>query len=198
MRVYSDNVKSLLSRQDIGIYFCVEIQHSSGYLRHTTLPQDVTVGGISYTADNNLMSVEPPKLSSVVDREAYKITYTDPNFTLRSIFEAGLTGAPIQVLLGFINTTASTLGGALPGAPLTNVEDTVIAYAGAVDTQGYSMQDCEEITVVIEGASPMSSLNLLNVFYTSQDALKQYSSTDTAFDQVYAGSKDVDFLWGKA
>lgn len=198
MRVYSPNVQQLLARKDIGIYFCVEIQHSAGYLRHTTLPRDVSIGGITYIADNNLMSVEPPKLSTVVDREAYKITYTDPNFVLRSLFESGLTGAPIQVMIGFINTTDVTLGGALPGAPLLNIADTIIAYAGVVDTQGYSMQDCEEITVVIEGSSPMSSLNLVKVFYTSQDAMRQFSATDTAFVQVYAGSKEVDFLWGKA
>lgn len=198
MRSYSANVQTLLSRADIGIYFCVEVIHSTGMMRHTTLPHDVTIGGNLYAANNNLMSVEPPKLSSVVDREAYKITYTDPEFELRNIFEIGLTGAPISVIIGFINTTNATLGGALPGAPLTDLADTVVAYAGVVDTQGYSMQNCEEITVVIEGSSPMSSLNLSKPYYTSQDALRQLSATDTAFDQVHAGSKEVDFLWGKA
>jgi hypothetical protein len=197
MRNFSTNVLQLLGSDNISGYFLVEIKNDKVLLRHTNLPHDIVIPSIgTFSANNGLVAIEPPKLSSVVDREAYKITYTDPEFTMRPIFEQGVLGADITVYVGFINTTEGDLGGALPSQPMTAAEDLVIAYKGVLDSHGYNITD-EEITVAIEGSSPMADLSLVRTLVTSKDFSKQIDPDDTAFEQVYTGSRVVNLLWGR-
>jgi hypothetical protein len=124
--------------------------------------------------------------------------YVDPTFELRAYFETGLVGRKVNVYYGFFNTLDVELGGALPGQPLTALEDIALVYRGLIDSHGYTISADDEIEVVIECSSPVANLDAKKVMISSKDYLRQIGMpNDTSFDQVYAGSKAIDLLWGK-
>lgn len=196
MRKVSDNVKLLVASGNISGFILVKM---AGIFLHTTLPYDINIAGLGYfSANNNLIAFDAPRQSSVVDRETYKISYTDPTFEFREIFHKGVVGTPVSTYIGFMNTTEDILGDALPGQPLLNLEDILITYIGTIDSHGYSTTEDNAVIVVFECSSPMANLGISKPFFTSQDSLKQVNPNDTAFDQVYIGSREVNHLWGKA
>ena len=198
MRTMSSVVKTILDQDEIAFFYLVEVGSGSRLIRHTTLQRDVVVGGITYVSNSGLMTVDPPKLSAVVDREAYKITYADPTFQYRPFLEEGFMGVPMIVRIGFFNTTGAPLGGANPGEPITDIAHTLIIYEGTVDNQGYIVDmEGNEATLALEGSSPMTALGLVRTIVTSKDNLRQRNASDTAYDQIYTGSKQIELLWGK-
>jgi hypothetical protein len=195
MREISANIRTLIQSDNVVHFYMVKVGTE---LVHTTLQRDIVFDGNTYLGNSGLMSVDPPRLTSVVDREAYKVTYTDPTFQYRPLFEEGYIGKPISIYLGFFNTTDSTLGGAAPGEPLLDPDDVLIAYKGTVDNQAYSIDmENQEASLVIEGASPMTALGLIRTIVTSKDNLRQFNSSDNSYDQIFKGSKGIDLLWGK-
>jgi hypothetical protein len=199
MKKYSANISQLLNLDNLSPYFLVKLDFKSGAIYHTSTPMDVVVSalGATFISNNTLLSIDAPRLSAIVDRESYKITYADNDFSFRSIFASGVIGTPVTVFVGFYNTTDAILGGALPSMPLANYEDLVIAYKGAIDSHGHATDTEGQVTAVIECTSPMASLDLVKPFYTSKDAMAQLNPTDIAFDQVYVGSKGLNLVWGK-
>jgi hypothetical protein len=198
MRTLSNNILTLLDTDSVSIYTLVKIELAVPLL-HTSAPYNIDISGLGlFLTDCGLKSAEPPKLSKVVDREAYKLTYGDPVFELRAHFEAGLVGRKVSVYYGFFNTLDVSLGGALPGQPLTTVEDLALVYRGLIDSHGYSVSADDEVEAVIECSSPVANLDAKRVMISSKDYLRQIGMpNDTSFDQVYAGSKAIDLLWGK-
>ena len=175
------------------------------------MPYDVSVDGIGvFIADNGLVDLDAPRLSTNIDREAFKITLTDPSFEFRDFCNNNITGSRVIVRIGFMNTldevvVGTTNGGLYPsGAAILDIGDMIISYAGVVDVPAYEATfDGEPTLLTIECASPMATLDLVNPFYTSKDALDQRvfvelnDQTDTAFDNVYAGSQAMSVAWGK-
>jgi hypothetical protein len=204
MRTFSTNVDTLINTVNASAFYLVRLLtttnviHDTQTLMHTTAPFDITVAGLgTFSANNGLVSVEPPKLSNAVDRESYKIVYADASRSIISLFDEGLTGAKVTAWVGFYNTTDATISGIAPGLPLTAISDLIIAYEGVVDTQGYTINPEDgTILAVIECSSPVASLGLVKSFYTSKQAMMQVNANDTAFDQVQVGSKQT-FKWGK-
>ena len=203
MREFSDTIQQILSLSSLSTYFCVKIDFSTGPLLHTTLPYDVAITNLGdFTADNNLINVEAPRMSSVVDRETYKIVYSDPTFYFRESFEEGVIGTKMIIYIGFLNTADYAINGTEPGHPFTYfnynpaLSDVIIAYSGVIDSHGYTQED-DQISVVLEGSSPMASLDLVKLFMSSQESLQKIDPTDTAFNQVHIGSTAVSILWGK-
>lgn len=210
MRNFSDNVKECLASQVVAIFYCVRIDvpnrtingisYPSTPILDTTAHTNILMGdGLTYLSTNGISNIEPPRLSSSLDREPYKITYIDPEFEKRDMFEAGLTGAPVSVRVGFFNPKNITFGGALPGAPLTNLDDTIIAYQGVVDTQSYAIDpNSGTVAAVIECSSPMASLSMSKPLFTSKEALRAIYPNDSSFDMSTHGARKLAFLWGKA
>lgn len=198
-KTYSANVMQLISADNLSPYFLVKLALKTGAVYHTTTPMDVTVAGLGATflANNTLLGIDAPRLSSVVDREAYKITYADNDFSFRTLFAGGVIGTPVTVWVGFINATDAILGGALPGMPLSNSTDLILAYSGVIDSHGHATDTEGQVTATIECSSPMASLDLVKPFYTSRDAMQQRNPADISFNQVYAGSRAVNLVWGK-
>jgi hypothetical protein len=121
-----------------------------------------------------------------------------------------MTGSDVAVWIIFFNNTPGTLndadgGSVLSKMPNTNYKDLFSSFAGVVDTQGYTVNTQDgSVIAVLECASPMASLGLVKSIRTSMDSILQYETTlgnnvvhDSAFDQVYQGSKAVQLLWGK-
>jgi hypothetical protein len=199
MRQLSTNILQALASDDIRAIIAVKIVTQSQTLRYTDNPYDITILGELYQAGGLLKAVEPPKLSKVVDREAYKITLIDPEFSLRSLIEAGITGSEVSVYGVFFNTTEASIGGVAPDSPFLNSGDIQTAYEGVVDTTTLTVDASEgSVIIVIECASPMASLDRVNSFHTTKESMSQRNNADTAFDEVFEGSKQVQHVWGKS
>lgn len=199
MRVFSAEVKQLIASGSAAICYLVDIITPIIAIRDTTCAYNLTFNGNIYSASNGLSIVEGPRLSSAVDRETYKITYIDPTFEKRALFEATLTGSKVITRVVFFNTTTGTLGGVAPGMPLLATEHVITAYAGVADTQGYAIAPDEgTVIAVIECSSPMASLEMSKSFITSRDVMRQLNPDDSSFDQVTVGSTKVAHVWGKA
>jgi hypothetical protein len=149
----------------------------------------------TFSPNAGLMSVEPPRLSESVDKTSYKIAYIDPNFEKLALFENGMAGARMTVMVCFRDILVD---GSLGQLLVDNVNDILIAYKGRVDTQGYTISpDSGTVVAVIEGASPVAALGQIKALYTSKEAMARLDVTDTSFDEVYTGSPKVALLWGK-
>lgn len=207
MRDISTPVKTLLAQENVQFFYLVKIgpfkdlANVDQTIKHSLTPGGITIGSDVYTGtddiSNTLLHIDPPRMSSVVDKESYKLTYADPDFLWRPVFEKGFYSVPIIISLGFYNTTNGTLGGAAPGYPLTSPADIVTVYSGYIDAPSYSTDLNGETTLLFECSSPMGDLAMTRTLVTSRDNLNQIDPTDTSFDEIYVGSRGLTLLWGK-
>jgi hypothetical protein len=188
MITFSNTVKQLLAAPTIEAFYLVDFNNykTTNYFSNITLSD-----GSTYENDGRLMQVDPPQLSTSVDRELYKITFADPDFSFGPLVDTGIVGSPVSVRIGFVNQETKL--------PYTNIQDTVLVYKGKVDNGAYSIstQDTGEATFVLTCASPLADLDSVRALYTSRDALRSVSPNDTSFDQIYEGAGQVELKWGK-
>lgn len=198
MRSFSTNVKTLLSNDSIAVFYLVKIQVGTNTLMHTTLPYDVEISGLGYfSADSGLTKVEAPRLTTIVDRVAYKIVYADPEMELKARFDTGMIGSPVKVMIGFFNNTDSILGAAPVGGPLLQPQDIVHLYSGIVDSHGYLISEENETLATFECSSPMADLGQKNLFLTTDENARKFNVNDGAFKSVHQTSTAVSLAWGK-
>lgn len=214
MKILSTAVKALIATDNIQHFHMLKIgpfKDENGNI--VTWMHTPVIGGIilsdgsAYSDNNTLVHIDPPRQSAAVDREAFKISYADPTFSMRALFESGFTGAPVEIRLGFYNTLGIYCGGAIsgltypqgvaPGMPLLDIQDTVIVYAGTSDTPVYTIDFKGEANVVIECTSPMGALGMTKTLVTNRETLRSQYPTDSAYDEIYSGSKGLTLLWGK-
>jgi hypothetical protein len=203
MKRLSENVKQVLSTGDLMYFHLVKIgpfKDVDGSIvtwKHTQVPGGVTIGEDVYTDVNSLTHVDPPRQSAAVDRESFKIVYSDAEFALRPTFESGFSGVPVEVSIGFYNTTDYNLSGIPPGYILTNPADVLMIYAGSTDSPSYSIDPKGDVTVTIECTSPMGALMMVRTLQTNKEILQQINPADTSYDELFVGSKGLTLLWGK-
>jgi len=199
MRTFSNNVRTILALDEISVFYLVKIETPTTTLLDTTANVSINIPAIGvFTPNNGLTTVEAPKLSSIVDRETYKLVYIDPTFSKRALFESVLTGSAVSVWVGFYNTSGGTLGSYAAGDLMDDFADLIPAYIGIVDTQGYTIEPDEgKVMALIECSSPMASLGLVKPWLTSRDAQRQRNTNDSSFDQVYKRTGHLSLLWGK-
>jgi hypothetical protein len=203
MRKLSAAVLQLISQPELKPFIMVQVTTPTVQLLDTTAGFDIALPSIgTFSANNGLLSIDPPKITNITDRSSYKISYADPTFSKRALFESVITGSQVTFYTGFFNTIPNTtLNGANYGEPLINMEDILVGFQGIVDTQGYTVDPTNgTVIAVIECSSPMASLGMTKSLYTSSDSSAQrlpIGTTDTAYNMVYAGSLPVAMLWGK-
>jgi len=198
MRVFSDNVKTLLRSDEVSVAYCVQIEGLSQPFRDTSNATPVVINELTYTPESGLASVEAPRLSDIVDKASYKVVYTDPTSTLLSELENSISGREMVVYAVLRNTTNAALGGIPPGMLLTSLNDVILVYKGRIDSTGYTLDpDNGTITVVIEGGSPMANLGMPKARYTSKESMSFIDPADTCFDEIFIGAEDAALLWGK-
>jgi hypothetical protein len=192
----SSTVETIVRLQRIKYFFLVTLGTDKFF---TSLPYDITMGdSITYLSDSGLLGVDPPLITSTVDRSSYKVTFSDVNFLLKSYFEQGATGDNLSVRVGFFNTTEASIGEVAVGDPFTNLADTVLVYRGIIDSQKYQIDLSEnEVYAVIEGSGPMADLDLVRPYFTNKDSALQRNGGDTSFDKVAEGSGQIKLKWGK-
>lgn len=189
-------------------FFLIDMNVRNTILRYTTLPFDAVVSGVTYSSDNSLAGVDPPKLSSNTDREAFKIKFADPLLSYAGLADE-MIGSRVTVRGGFYNTSGGTIIDStgtevLANNPILNYTDCIVLYKGFIDIVRYNISEEDGAIFEIECASPMASLDALNSFYTTQNSIRQRipaaqwsTAPDTCFDNVALGGKSQEVLWGK-
>lgn len=190
-RTFSTNFQNALDSDNIRYFFLIEVDLPSGTDYYTSHSSDITwptTNGNTYISDGGMFEVEPPKFSSVVDREAYKIVLTDINDSLADEFKTanGIVGNDIHVRVGLLNSN---------NQPLLADDDIVSIYKGFVDSPSIT-NSWETKLATIEGSSPMADLDQVNLFMVSRDGMDQKSTTDTSFDEIF-GDREITLKWGK-
>lgn len=203
MRKISTVIEKLINESNVMPFFLVSISDMNLYL--TTLQYDVTMSdGHTYLSDGGLIGVDPPRLSNVVDRESYKISISDTNFEYRTFLEQGAVGSLLVVTVGFLNASTEDIIDSAGNAvghyePLTDFRDTVTAYKGIIDNHNYNIDfSNNEVSLTIEGSSPLADLDLVRAMYTSKDQARRRNQADSSMDEVYKGSGEISLKWGKA
>lgn len=193
MKQLSEFLKNKLSEDAIDSFLLLEIGpivtgDNVGYIRWTTLPYDVTFQGSLFRGYMPLVSIDPPRMSNTLDREAYKVTLADVNFQYRESLEAGMNTASIKVFAGYLDNGVARL----------EPEDIACVYSGRMGGYSYSLSENNEPVCVFEGEAPMGVVALKRSLITSKEQLNREHPDDTSFDQAYVGSKSISLKWGKA
>jgi hypothetical protein len=193
----SPALKTILSQPTVETAILVKI-HT---LSFTSSYLPITVAGDTYTPSEDavrLISVDPPKVTSTVDRASYSITFADPDMYfgqwLEDLVSPGLVTTPEQGYTGLpVTVRLAVLSGSSYSA------ESLLLYKGVVDTGSYAvdLEEFGESIFTFTCSSPMSSLDMIRTFYTTKNDLRGIYATDAAFDQIYEGSGQIRLLWGK-
>lgn len=163
-------------------FLILDMEFTSGTVRLTNLPYDIQVGGNTYIADGGLTELDPPQLTSVLDREVYRIKLVDFNDEYKSHFDAGALGTPVTVRLGIQGNTTDL--------------DTV--YKGRIDGVSIETNPAEgKKDAIIECASPFAALDRTNNRMTDKNYQRNRDASDSSMDSVYSAAKEVEIKWGK-
>lgn len=194
MREFSSNILTEMNTRNARSFFCMYIKDALNnvILASTTHVHDVTLDdGITYVSDDRLIAVEPPQISTTVDREEYKITIAGIDFIDTIGTEGDLVGCDIQVALCFINSTT--------GLPYVNEIDRLVFYKGKLSFVAAEIDTSEqgEATFSIGGASPMMALEMSKGIYLSRDYMRSKNENDSCCDTIYEGSSALVLKWGR-
>lgn len=185
MRVFSNNIQTILDSGHVEFYFLVDLYFNNTY-RFTSYGNDLLVGGSTYISDGGLLEVDSPDFSNILDREAYKLSISDVSDNFLAELRNNVVGKALEIRAGFISAD---------GTPNTNPSDMIYIYRGTVDRPTIN-NDFGEKRVVLEGTSPLSDLDAVNSFMTSKAGMDNVSLTDTSFDEVF-DNNEIQLKWGK-
>jgi hypothetical protein len=202
MKTFSSTIKSVLSFDNIEGFYLLRITDVDGSVifSSTTHYTDITLSNNNtYFSDGLILSIDPPQLSSTVDREQYKIVLIDPTFSQSSKLDTTLLGKVLETRIGFVNNNNIAASETPLGQPFTNVNDTFVLYKGRVDSVAYEIDANElgEVKLAITGSSPLINLDQKNGIYISRESIRAANSSDTSCDETYQGSGVITLKWGK-
>lgn len=189
MKSNAETTLAMLAEGPIEEYFVFLDLWTDTPVHLTSLPVVTTLDTIDYQPDSAILAYEPPRLSTIVDREIYKISVSDHANFYSDQAEISAVGSLMTVRIGF----------KIAGTRRLAAQELQLSYEGLVDgiTRSTNFQQSEK-TVVIEGASPMADLDSSFAMMTSRDGMDQFDTTDTSFDQIHEGSDAVNLKWGKS
>ncbi len=200
-------INTVANRLGTEVFVLIEILAATPILL-TTLSYSITMSGPGYTtrtyvSEGPIFSIDAPRMSTIVDREAYKVQLADTDGSLRALFDAGVVGVPVTVRLGFVNngppltdSAGNTIG---TGMAFADYRDTLTIYSGAIDNTGIIANFNESSKIAtIECSSPVASLDMKNSFFTSKDSMRNRHPGDSSFDLVHQTSGAAMLLWGKS
>ena len=186
MITFSDTIKTLLQNPVLESFYIINIFDT--YMK-TSYYSDIEYNGQTYLADGSILQVESPQLTSVVDKQPFKITLADNGMELGQYADNGVVGLPVSVWIAFVDPMTET----------PNLTDTLLIYKGKIDQTSYSISTSAigSSQFVATCTSPMSDLDQVRAVYTSQDYLDKNHPGDTSYEQVYEGSGPIALKWGK-
>jgi hypothetical protein len=194
-----------LSKSSVEAFYIVEVGYKTNevvlgntvwqtdYKRLSTFQRDITLSdGRTFIGNSPIIELQPPKISSVVDREQYIITLADVNYEYGVLSENNLVGMPAQVGIVFIDYDTKE--------PNLDANEVLIVYKGQIDAASYLIETSEIGSTVykLACASPVANLEAVKSFYTSKSFLKdKIRSDDVSFDQVAQGTGSLRLKWGR-
>jgi hypothetical protein len=194
-----------LSKSSVEAFYIVEIGYKTtevilgnavwqtNYKRLSTFQRDITLSdGRTFIGNSPIIELQPPKISSVVDREQYVITLADVSYEYGVLSENNLVGMPAQVGIVFIDYDTKE--------PNLNANEVLIVYKGQIDAASYLIETSEIGSTIykLACASPVANLEAVKSFYTSKSFLKdKIRSDDVSFDQVAQGTGSLRLKWGR-
>ena len=184
----NSRLKELISQAVVETFYLVRVAD----LYTTTYPDDITTSdGRTYLSGDYLKAVDPPRLSSTVDRQQYTIVLADAESALGKYAESGLTGRIAEVCVGFVDQTTM--------APETARKNLLVLYRGRIDSAGYKSETSEVGTndFIVRCTSPMGNLDATKAYYTSRDFIQSIDASDTSYDQLYEGAGKINLKWGR-
>jgi len=182
MKNTPSSITSALVTDVTNPYLILQMEFATSTVRLTSLPYDIVVGGNTYSANGGLSELEPPRLTSVLDREVYKIKLVDFDDTYKGLFDNNALGTLVTVSLGIEG----------------NLTDLDTLYKGRIDGMTIETNPAEGTKdAIIECASPFAALDRTNDRQTDSNTQRNIDSTDTSMDLVYAAAKTVEIKWGK-
>lgn len=195
MILLSANIQNILASGKAESFYLLSIHEGDGslYKTSTTHYSDILMAnGITYAADDYIVALDPPQLSSTVDREQYKIVLTDPNFNTAASAQSNFIGKVLEVRLGFCDYDSHV--------PLTSMADTFVVYKGKIDAANSEIKTdiIGESLFNISGASPMLSLDSKKGINLSREDVRSRYPNDGCCDQIYEGSGTLVLKWGRA
>ena len=190
MLSFSPSVSAEIEAGTASGFICVLISdmNDTVVLASTSHFADVELSdGVTYVADDNIISVEPPSFDTTVDREEYKIVIAGTGLDANQ----DLVGCKMEVRLCFINSST--------GAPYSDLSDTLLFYKGKVSGKSgeFDTQDQGSLQYTIGGASPMMALEMTGGIYLSRDFVRSISPDDSCCDEIYQGSSALVLKWGR-
>jgi len=194
MITFSPKVKAIIaSGRAEGFYFFHILEQNGSVVRASTThwASFIASNGVTYDADDYIVSVDPPQLSTTVDRENYKIALADPDFYEAAKAENGMVGKRFEARFGFLDLET--------GLPLANLGDSLIVYKGKIDGMSASitLEEAGESLTTISCASPVMSLDMHKGIYLSRDNVRARNPKDACCDDIYTGSGSLTFKWGR-
>jgi len=164
---------------------------TAGGLLKTSYPRDLVYAGKTFVSDGTLAKVDLPKMTSVVDKQKFTITFIDVNFEFATTAEDGLVGQLVSVWMSCNDADDQ---------PILTPADVILVYRGRVDAPAHQVdtQQAGSAMFSLDCASPMADLDRVRTFYASQDYFDKNYPGDTSFEQVFATSGPVSLRWGKA
>jgi hypothetical protein len=217
MITFNNTIKAILASEKAEAFMLFRILGDSDNVRplyaETTFYDDITLTknsfpqpGYEYRSGNTLLSADPPQATTNVDREQYKVSIADPDRALIENVEfldltesADHSGSQFpRLAIGRLMETRIGFVG-VDGAPLLEIEDTVLVYKGRIDGAACTV-DTNALgsqTLHLTGSSPMRNLDMRQAIFLSRDFMRKRNKTDTSCDQVYGGSGKMILKWGK-
>jgi len=194
-----------LSKSSVEAFYIVEIGYKTtqvilgntvwqtDYKRLSTFQRDITLSdGRTFIGNSPIIELQPPKISSVVDREQYVITFADVSYEYGVLSENNLVGMPAQVGIVFVDYDTKE--------PNLNANEVLIVYKGQIDAASYLIETSEIGSTIykLACASPVANLEAVKSFHTSKSFLKdKIRSDDVSFDQVAQGTGSLRLKWGR-
>lgn len=188
MITLSPLIAQLLQQPAVSTFFLMK---TSTGLRKTTYPNDVVFQGENYESDGSVISIELPKMTSVVDKQKFRITLADNSLNFAAAAEQALVGQTVSVWMSVLDSA---------GLPVLTPADVILIYKGAVDAPSHQMnlEASGSMLFNLDCASPMADLDRTRTYFASQDYIDKTAPGDTSYEQIFQGSGPVSLRWGKS
>jgi hypothetical protein len=192
MILFTENQLLVFANKPVEFCHTIKISDETGLVKAITSHHtDLLIDGITYLADGSLLALDPPKITTSVDRTEFKFQLADPNFLEGNEAEYGYIGKEIEIRTVFKHPITKQM--------LTTLADTLLTYSGYGDGTSYLIGSREigEVVLQVSCSSPLADLDGKRAMYTSRDYVRGRNPKDSSCDMVYSGSGKLQLKWGK-
>jgi hypothetical protein len=187
MKNLHPTILAALDEPTIQVFFVIDIVSSSAVVRETTLSSPVTIGGLTYTPNSKIVSVDRLRMESRITRDTYELVMSDLSRNLENLFGQDIVGGDLRVRVGVIDQ--------FTGAP--NLDHFFTAYQGRVGAFTVVTDD-ESTLLQITGVSTAGNLSFKRTRYTSRSNQRSIDPTDSSMDLISTGTgPQTAFNWGR-